>query len=296
MKIKMTVYFILLIMITCSKSDKNYLTGSGVFEGSEINISSKMSGQISQLFVDEGDEVQQGDILAQIDVEKLLLQKEQIEAGLAETIFHIQNAKDAISQADENYQNIEKRYQRIKALHENGSATQQQMDDIDTQYKAVKTQLSSSKTSLQVVEMKKKQIEANLKLVESQINDGSITSPTAGIVIDKYMEQGEIIGTGMPLLTIADLANLWIKLYVTETELGFVNLGATAEIKIDTYLEKRFSGKVVWISPKAEFTPKNVQTKEARADLVYAVKISVPNPDGILKIGMPADIFLKKGN
>lgn len=280
--------------MTCSNSYKDYIAGSGVLEGKEIIVSSKISGEIIELKISEGDEVQKGDILAQVEVDKLLIQKEQITASLKEVGFHITNASEAVSQAEENYQNVEKRYQRIKALYEKGSATQQQMDDIKTQYKAMQSNLNSARNTLQAMEMKKKQIEANLKLIESQIKDGTITAPSAGIVVDKFVEQGEMIGTGLPVAAIADLSQLTIKLYVVETELGFIKLGTDAEIIIDSFPNKRFSGKVIWVSPKAEFTPKNVQTKEARADLVYAVKISVPNPDGILKIGMPADILVKK--
>jgi len=286
--------FSILLIVTCSNNNKQYLTGSGVLEGTEIIVSAKGNGQILNLRIDEGDEVQPGDTLAFLDVEKLIIQREQMNAALEESNFQLKNANQGISQAQENFDNIQKRYTRIKALYENGTATQQQMDDIDTQYKTAQTQLTSAQTSLQALKMKQKQIEANLKLIESQINDGIIISPATGIVVDKFLEQGEMIGLGLPLAAIADLSNLWIKLYVTETELGFVKLHTKADISIDSFPDKAFSGEVVWISPKAEFTPKNVQTKEARADLVYAVKIAVPNPDGIFKIGMPADIKLKK--
>ena len=168
------------------------------------------------------------------------------------------------------------------------------MDDTETQYKNSKTQLLSARTNLKAVGMKKKQIKARLKLIDSQIDDCTILCPASGVVIEKHMEQGELVAAGTPLITIADLQNLWIKLYVPEPDLGYVKLGSNANIRIDSYKDKVINGKIVWISPKAEFTPHNVQTQDARADLVYAVKVAVPNPEGILKIGMPADIEVQK--
>ena len=292
MKTRLLILAFALVVVSCNKESNNAISGSGVFEGTEVLVSSKSAGEITRLLAKEGDSVAVGDTLAQIDVKKLIVQNEQLEAGLREVDFNIRNAQEAIERAQLNFDNIEKRYNRIKSLFDNGTATQQQMDDIQTQYDAAKTAVSSSKNTLQAVQMKKQQVLAQQKLLKLQISDGTVLSPSKGVIIDKFVEQGEITGPGMPLVSVVDLQELEIKLYVPETQLGFVKLGSQVDIKIDSYPEKTFSGKIVWISPKAEFTPKNVQTKEARADLVYAVKVLAPNPDGILKIGMPADVVL----
>ncbi len=284
----------MIFMLSCSRSDKSHLTGSGIFEGTEIIVSAKTQGEILRMNAAEGTEVQQGDTLALIDVEKLSIQREQILAGLAEVEFNIKNAREVVDQAQDSYENTRRRYERIKSLFETSSATQQQMDDADMQFKTALSNLTRSQMSLQSVEMKKQQVRTNLKLIENQMEDGILQAPVSGVIIDKFVERGELIGPGLPVAAIADLSQLWIKLYVVETELGHVMLGSTADIFIDSFPDKAFTGKVAWISTKAEFTPKNVQTKEARADLVYAVKIVVPNPDGIFKIGMPADIRLEK--
>ncbi len=295
LKLIISIYiFFILFLLFCEKQNNNEITGSGTLEATEITLSSKNNGQVLDLLVEEGDQVSSGTIIAVIDTEKLSLQKDLIKAGLAEVDYHILTARQGIRLAEDQYENIQKKYQRIKKLFEEGSATQQQLDDIETQFNLSKTQLETAKSNLQAAQMKKKQIEANLKLIQSQINDAIVTSPVSGIVINKFIEKGETIAMGMPIVTIADLTNLWIKLYVTGPELGHIQLGEHAGIVVDSFPEKRFSGKVIWISSKAEFTPKNVQTKEARADLVYAVKIDVLNPDLLLKIGMPADIFVTK--
>ena len=288
---------IILLIITfhyCDNNNHDQITGSGTLEATEITISSESNGQMLDLLVKEGDEVNVGEVIAVVDTEKLALQKEQTKAGLAELDYHILTAREGISLAEEQHENINKKYKRIKKLFEENSVPQQQLDDIETQFNLSKVQLTSAKSTLQAAQMKKKQIEVKLKLVESQIKDATIVSPVSGIVINKFIEKGENVALGSPIVTIADLTQLWIKLYVTAPELGFIQLGESVEIMVDSFPEKRFSGKVIWISSQAEFTPKNIQTKEARADLVYAVKIEISNQDLLLKIGMPADIFVQK--
>lgn len=293
MKMKNLAFILIPIIVVCSKSSTDLITGSGVLEGTEIIVGSKANGQILTVDVKEGDAIEQNTVIAKIDSEKLVLTKEQVLAGLEEANFLIKNSAEAIVLAQENFSNIKKRHQRVSALFNNGSATQQQMDDMETQYKNVEISLAATRNNHQAAKMKKKQIESRLKLIESQLRDCVLTSPGSGIVTEKYMEVGEMIAVGMPVISIADLTNLWIKLYVSELNLGKVKLGDGAEIIIDSYPDRKFKGKVIWISTKAEFTPRNVQTKEERTDLVYAVKIAVPNSENILKIGMPADILLK---
>ncbi len=282
------------LMQSCGNDQSNIITGSGSLEATEINIRSKTGGQILEMLVKEGAMVEPGNVIAVVDTEKVALQREQIEAGLAEVKFVMNSAREKIALAEEQLENVKKKFERITSLYNQGSATQQQMDDIETQHSLAKTQLRQAKSGYQASQMKKLQIEANLHLIQSQVDDCTIKSPVTGTVIKKYVEQGETISQGMSVVDIADLSRMWIKLYVTAPELGFVTLNERAEIMVDSFPEKKFSGKVIWISPKAEFTPKNVQTKEARADLVYAVKIELPNPDNELKIGMPADIIVEK--
>jgi len=278
----------------CEKKNNDRITGSGTLEATEITISSKSNGQVLDLLVKEGDHVQIGSVIAVVDTEKLALQKEQIQAGLAEVDYHISTAREGINLAQEQVESITKKYERINKLQKEGAATQQQLDDIETMYNQSQTQLKTTQSNLKAAQMKKQQIEANLKLIESQIKDATIVSPASGIVINKFIEQGENVAMGLPIVTIADLTKLWIKLYVTAPQLGFIQLGEKAAIRVDSFPDRKFDGKIIWISSKAEFTPKNIQTEEARADLVYAVKIDVPNPDLVLKIGMPADIFVEK--
>jgi HlyD family secretion protein len=140
---------------------------------------------------------------------------------------------------------------------------------------------------------KHEKIDANLKLLDKQISDAVVTAPSGGSVIEKYSEKGEIVTYGKPLVKIADISKVWLKVYVSEEMLGKIKLGGKADVRIDSMPEKSFTGSITWISPKSEFTPKSVQTRNSRIDLVYAVKITLENPDGIFKIGMPAEVYIQ---
>lgn len=277
----------------CSKKASNSLSGSGTLEATEVLISSKLAGTIIDLPVHEGDFVQENQEIAQIDTEKIYLQKKQLLAGLKELKLNIQNAQRAVDLAKDNLDNVEKKFNRIKSLLNESSVTQQQYDDIDTAYKASQTQYQNAVTNLKALREKEDQAIIQIELSETQMQDAKILAPIQGTIIEKYVEQGEIARPGGPMVSLADLQNMWIKIYFKETELGKIKLNEKAELTIDSYPDRTFPGRVSWISSKAEFTPKNVQTKDARADLVYAVKIVVKNPEGILKIGMPADVALK---
>jgi HlyD family secretion protein len=285
---------LLLAFVSCSKKEKEQITGSGNMEATEVLISAKTAGQVLKLFVEEGSEVQEGQVIAIIDTEKVFLQKQQLLAGLDELRLNIRNAQRVASLANDNLINAKKKYERIKALLAESSATQQQYDDVETALKAAETQHENARTSLLALDAKEAQLLAQLELIQSQLRDACIKSPLAGMILEKYVEPGETIRLGGPMVNIADVKKLWIKIYLSEAELGKLKIGGGADLKITSFAERSFPGKISWISSKAEFTPKNVQTKEARADLVYAIKVNIENPEGILKIGMPADITLRK--
>ncbi len=283
----------LLSALACSRKHTDVITGSGNLEATEVLVSSKATGQILKLFVEEGSEITVGQVIAVVDTEKTFLQKQQLLAGLDELKLNIQNAQRAVVLAGENLANVQKKYERLKTLLAENSATQQQYDDVETAYKAAEINSQNAKTSLQALRAKEQQIQAQLALTESLLRDAHIISPITGTVLEKYVEQGENIRLGSPVVNLANLQNMWIKIYLSEVELGKVKLGSSADLSISAFPERSFPGKVTWIAAKAEFTPKNVQTKEARADLVYGVKVTVANPDGVLKIGMPAEVVLR---
>lgn len=300
--------------------DKGDIGASGTIEATEVNVASKVSGQVKTLFVDEGSSVSQGDTLALIEHETLDLQLQQAEAGfeLADAQLRlllngarsedIQQAEQGLKQAEANLRNAEEDVKRIRELFNTGSATLKQRDDAETRYTVALAQYSSAEQALKKLQQwarpeeiraakaRLAQAKSSVDLLKKTIADCYITAPISGIVTHKPVEEGELAGQGTTVVTISKLDKVNLMIYVTEIELGKVKLGKKAEVRIDTYPERIFDGKVIYISPAAEFTPKNVQTKEDRVKLVFGVKIEIDNPDQVLKPGMPADAVVKTGS
>ncbi|MGC8765719.1 MAG: HlyD family secretion protein [Brevinematia bacterium] len=233
--------------------NEKIIEGSGTIEVTEIELSSKIMARISEISVEEGDEVKKGDILVKLEGDELTAQE-----------------KSAVA----SYENALANYKRSKELYESGSISVKEFEAANTAYQIAR---------------------ANLDLVMASVKNTIIRSPLDGIVISKNLNPGEIAFPGASIITIADLSKPWIKIYIPEKKLGLVKLGQKAIIKIDSFPDKKYEGRVVSISQKAEFTPKTVQTKEERVKMMFAVKIELPNPDLELKPGMPADavIFVK---
>ncbi len=297
--------------------EKNWISASGTIEAVEVAIASKLSGQVEKILVGEGDQVKIGETLAVIESSSLEIQLRQAEAGirLAEAQIElllkgartedIRQAEEALKQAEATLSLAEEDWRRLRTLAEKESATQKQRDDAEVRYKVALAQSEAAKQALQkarqltrpeeiqAARARLDQAAAARDLIRKSIADSTIFSPASGIVTHKIVEAGEFVIPGSPILTVADLANVHLEIYIPEKELGRTRLGQAAEVKIDSYPDRVFTGKVVFISPEAEFTPKNVQTKEERVKLVFRVKIEIPNPEYILKPGMPADAVLK---
>lgn len=287
-----TMALLLLLLGGCGKDREKVIGGSGILEATEIMVSALSGGTLTDLLVEEGDVVTAGQLIARIDSEKVVLQRQQALAGLEELRLNRLNAQRLTRTARENLDNLAKKHERIGALLEDGSATQQQFDDLDTALKAAETQYENGRTGIAALDAREAQLKAQLELLATQLQDTRVTAPAGGVVIEKYLEAGELARPGSPVVTIADLEKMYIRLYLDEKELAQIRLNGEARVEVTAYPGKTFPGRIAWISSKAEFTPKNVQTKEARSDLVYAVKVAVTGSDGILKIGMPADVTL----
>ncbi|MCX5753178.1 MAG: efflux RND transporter periplasmic adaptor subunit [Candidatus Krumholzibacteria bacterium] len=276
----------------CGGKKQQGFAGSGTLEATEVTVAAQTAGQILRLAKDEGDAVAAGDTLALIDVEKLMLQRRQLLASVEEIRANRKPVAETVRQAADNLENIEKSYRRISALFEQGTATQQQYDDANTKYRVAQSQLESAKAQGATLDAREETVRASIALLDRQIRDGAVIAPLAGVVTEKYVESGEVVATGSAVFKIADTKRFWIKVYVSERDLGLFAVGSAAEVRVDAHPEP-LAGEVSWVSPEAEFTPKNVETKDARAELVYAVKVSIENPPGVLKIGMPAEVHLK---
>jgi HlyD family secretion protein len=298
----------------CSNSNnKNSIEATGTIETVNVVLSSKTSGEIKELRINEGERVKIGDTVMIIDTETLQLQLKQQESGAEMSraqLDLLRNgarkedillAESSLNQAQINFNQAKSDLERLQKLYQTQTITKKQYDDAASHFDLMNDQLSSAKENFSKIknyarpeeikqaEAKLNQSRASADLIKKNINDSYIVSPLNGIVVKKYFEVGETVSPMSSLVKISDLTNVELYIYVTELELGKIKLGQKAEVTVDAFKDKKFEGKVTYISPEAEFTPKNIQTKDERTKLVFAVKIELPNPDFELKSGMPAD-------
>jgi len=287
---------ILVLFYSCS-SNQTETNATGVFEATEIIVSAESSGKILSFTIHEGDEVKKGQMLGQIDSTQLYLNKLQVEAN---QMAILSSRPDIQSQLDAIRTEIEKaefEKKRIEKLLEGDVATQKQLDDIIAQIEVLRANLKAKKTALKIqteaIDAQSEALEAQVDVINDQLDRSTITSPIDGTILVKYAEEGELTAMGKPLFQVADLDRMILRAYVTGDQLPMLQIGkkvrVLAEVGEEGSLE--YKGEITWISDKSEFTPKTIQTQDERANLVYAVKIAVPN-DGNLKIGMYAGIVI----
>ena len=315
MKIKIGSILLLSLIITSCSGDNNneYIEESGTIEATESVISSQVSGKVLSINKDEGSNVSEGDTLLIIDHELYEIQLLQANAGrdIAKAQYDllvkgarsedIKSSYEMLLQAEANYKLAESDKERMTNLFETNSITKRQLEETNTRYEVTKAQYNSAKENYSKIKNLARpeeiaQAKANYekadaasKLIEKNIRDCFVTSPIKGTVVKSYIEMGETVSMLSSLAKVTDLSIVELVIYVPENVLGKIKTGQKAEITTDSYAGKVYEGKVIFISPEAEFTPKNIQTKDERTKLVFAVKIEVPNPNNELKAGMPAD-------
>jgi len=304
------------ILIGCNGNDESRIEASGNIEATNIIVSSQVSGKVIQVLKDEGTRVNNGDTVIIIDTEtyELKLAEALATQDFAQAQYNllkkgarvedINQAEENLNQAQISFELAEKDKQRMENLYESKSITKKQFDDAIANYDISLAKLNSAKENFQKVKNLSRPEElmqakanldkalANVNLIKKNLSDCYVTSPSSGFITKKFIEAGETAGMMSSLFQVADLSSVELVIYIPETELGKIKLNQQAEISVDTFPEKNFEGKVIYISPEAEFTPKNIQTQEERTKLVFAVKIKIDNPDFELKDGMPADAVI----
>jgi len=305
-----------LFLLSCNGKNEGRIEASGNIEATNIIVSSQVSGKVFQILKDEGEKVNKGDTIIIIDPEFYELKLAEVMAAkdYAEAQFSllkkgardedVKQAEENLRQAETTFNLAEKDKLRMENLYQSKSITKKQYEDALANFDVSMAKLSAAKENFHKVKNlsrpeELKQAEANLNrqialtdLARKSLNDCYVTSPSSGFITKKFIESGETTGMMSSLFQVADLISVELVIYVSETDLGKVKLGQKAEIKIDAFPDKTFEGKVIYISPEAEFTPKNIQTQEERTKLVFAVKIKIDNPDFELKDGMPADAVI----
>jgi len=307
-----------ILLISCNNNERlKSIEASGTIESTNIIISSKTAGNILTMNFSEGDKVNSGDTVLIIDHEQLELQLHQAIAGkdAAQAQLNlmlkgareedVMQAEQNLNQAKVNFETAERDKNRMQKLYDSQSITQKQYEDavarfelMSAQYKSAHENYSKVKKIFRPEEIE--QAKANLnkaiagvELLNKNIRDCFVTSPINGFLVKTFIEPGETVTPMSSLFKVSDLDVVELVIYVSTEELAYVKLGQNAEVKIDAFKDKVFNGKVTYISPEAEFTPKNIQTKDERTKLVFAVKIKIPNDNYELKPGMPADATIK---
>ena len=277
-------------LASCSGDEK--ADGYGNFEATEIMVSSEANGKLEFLNVEEGQLLEKGEIVGLVDTLQLYLSKLQIIASKATVASRSGGVSSQVSVLNQQMQIAKSEQQRVQNMYSEKAATQRQLDQANSQVDVLKKQIQNVETQNTTIGNEEKSIDAKVASIEDQISKSKITNPIKGTVLTKFSEPSEIVAFGKPLYKIANLEDMTLRVYVSETQLPNIKIGQEVTVKIDSGNEmKDYNGSINWISAAAEFTPKIIQTKEERVNLVYAVKVIVKN-DGSLKIGMPAEMWI----
>lgn len=280
-------------LLGCNNSNGK-ADGYGNFEATEVTVSAENNGKLMQFDIDEGDMLKKDAFIGYVDTIPLDLKRQQLQVSKAVISAKSKGVLSQIDVLNAKLKTAMTNKTRIENLLKDNAGTQKQLDDINGEIDVFKQQKQSIEIQNAPTVNEIKSIDVQLQQIDDQIDKSKIINPIDGTVLAKYAEADEITTFGKPLYKIADLSDMTLRVYVSETQLVDLKIGQEVTVKIDSQDGmKSYPGTITWIASEAEFTPKIIQTKEERVSLVYAVKISVKN-DGSLKIGMPAEMWINK--
>lgn len=265
---------------------------AGTFETTVVDIAPVLGGRVLAITRQEGENVAAGDTLIVLDTELIALQRAQSAANQATLRAQRQVAEAELSRSRRQLALLETTLARTTALREQGTATGQQVDDLTAQRDVARSGVDASRGRLEAIDAELTHLDSGLAVYDRQLRDGVVVSPLDGTVLTRALEPGEVAAPGRTALRLADLSHLELRVYLEAGDLERVRLGQELAVRVDALAGTPLAGQVTWIAAEAEFTPKNAQTRNARAQLVYAVKLRVANADGRLHVGMPAEVDL----
>ena len=311
-----------LMLVACGNKEKEF-DATGTFEATEVTVSAKSTGELKMFSVTEGEDVENGALVGQINTTQLLLQKQQLETTrgqLSANKRQLSSSRKAnnsrqldlekqVSSIRQQIANAQRERQRYTELVNDGAVPRKQLDDINYQIKVLEKQLEATRDQIRSnnqslaeqnagigaqmdgIDSQAAGLEAQIRQIEDQIANANIIAPLAGTVLEKYVELGEYVTTGKPLFKMADTQNMFLRAYVTSAQLQHIKVGQQVKVFADygDGQKKSYDGTISWISSRSEFTPKTILTDDERADLVYAVKVAIKN-DGYVKIGMYGEV------
>lgn len=266
----------------------------GTFEANEVVVSSQTSGQLLSFTPIEGAQIAKGTVVAVVDTAQLSLERSQMAAQRQATASRGNEVARQINALQIQRDVARRNYERTRRLFAEKAATAQQLDQAERDYRVLGAQIEAARAQQQSVASEMSSGHARVEQINDRIGRSHIANPETGTVLATFVRTGEIVQPGQPLYRIANLDTLTLRAYVSESQLHSIRLGQHVQVNVDSEKDKTtaLAGTISWISDKAEFTPTPIQTRDERTDLVYAVKILVPNRGGALKIGMPADVTI----
>ena len=291
------IVYIAAVVLAASCGTEAEFDAQGTFEATEVVVSSEATGRILNFEVEEGMAVEVNQMVGAIDSVQLHLQRKQLVAQQSALLGSRPDVKKQVAALREQIAKQNDELRRVENMLKDGAATKKQKDDIEAQIKILERQLDATLSTLDkntsTINNNSAALEAQIAALDDRISKCRIISPIGGTVLVKYAEAGELASVGKPLMKIADLGNIYLRAYFTSDQLANIKLGDEVKVVADFGGEERYdyTGRVAWISSESEFTPKTIQTKDSRANLVYAVKITVEN-DGRLKIGLAGEVVL----
>jgi HlyD family secretion protein len=289
---KIISFLILTSLVSCYKNNEK-ADGYGNFEATEVTISAQANGNIQYLRLEEGAVLEPKTQVGLVDTTQLYYNKQQLISSKTAVFSKSKNVLSQKNVLQEQLKTILIEKIRIQNMYAENAATKRQVDEIIGKVNVLKEQIKSVDTQNAPIVNDVKSIDVQIEKINDQILKSKIINPIKGTVLAKYAQENEFTAFGKPLYKIADISEMTLRVYISETQLSKIKIGQNVSVKIDSDKEmKAYSGTVSWISSSAEFTPKVIQTKEERVNLVYAVKVKVKN-DGTLKIGMPAEMWVK---
>jgi HlyD family secretion protein len=283
----------LLVLSSCSSKNKRS-DAYGNFETTETIVSSEVSGKLTQLSIDEGVTVTAGQRVAIIDSTQTYLKKAQLNAQKALVQSKRESAQAAIDVLQQQLKNAQKERVRVQNLVKESAAPAKQLDDIDYNIAVFQKQIASTQTQFAAINAEIQSVDAQLAQLYDQLKKSYIVNPIAGTVIETYIEQGEIAAPGKAIYKVSDLSSMYLRAYISGDQLSKVAIGKSVKVLIDNASGgvDTLQGSVSWVSSQSEFTPKIIQTRDERVNLVYAFKVKVANDKGALKSGMPGEVVL----
>ena len=280
----------MLLIVGCSS--RKSIDAYGNFEAIETIVSSEANGRLMEFKLTEGQDVEKGQQVATVDSTIPALQKREMLARRQSVDSKMTSASAQVAVVKQQVENLQVDLRRVQNMVEDEAATQKQLDDLTGTEKVLRKQLKAAQAQRDAIESELEAIDANLALVDEQLHRCRVINPLDGTVLEKYAEAYEMTAVGKPLYKVGNLNELTLRVYISGGQMNALKIGQDCTVRIDDGDDYQdYPGTVSWISDKAEFTPKIIQTKEERVNLVYAVKVNVKNTEGTIKIGMPGEVI-----